>query len=366
MQADTRSPQHKPRLASMGRVTITSKGSKVTTQQQTERDDALMRVAELAEELIQTGLRNDGHALCVIEKIDKSDPHYRLCAALDELRALRGDEPAKPDREALIAEAEKPVPQGCTLGVGCDEYGICYAEAHGQPEQCGRNVPGDDYRKAAALLRASPAPEPEAFKRENRYIVIKRSHVHPMKEATLRQEMYELGISTVDCVVVEHDWPEYEPVWQMLENRVTGKPSPSRQPAQEVDPVEQMFEDWLAGTSESTDFAHEDKMSLLAEIRRLLSEAEARGRAQIAAGISEYCTTPPAKPDRYLEIWKEAKEVWLVTKTVDYRDDQAAAAVLRRHFEPSAEVIEAAKSRSADHPLSAPGIMRDHILKGDQ
>ena len=95
--------------------------------------------------------------------------------------------------EALIAEAEKPVPQGCTLGVGCDEYGICYAEAHGQPEQCGRNVPGDDYRKAAALLRASPAPEPEAFKRENRYIVIKRSHVHPMKEATLRQEMYELG-----------------------------------------------------------------------------------------------------------------------------------------------------------------------------
>ena len=96
MQADTSSPQHRPRLASMGRVTITAKGSNMTTQQQTERDDALMRVAELAEELIQTGLRNDGHALCVIEKPDKSDPHYRLCAALDELRALRGDVPAKP------------------------------------------------------------------------------------------------------------------------------------------------------------------------------------------------------------------------------------------------------------------------------
>lgn len=22
------------------------------------------------------------------------------------------------------------------MGVGCDEYGICYAEAHGQPAQC--------------------------------------------------------------------------------------------------------------------------------------------------------------------------------------------------------------------------------------
>jgi hypothetical protein len=24
----------------------------------------------------------------------------------------------------------------CTMGVGCDEYGVCYANAHGQPRQC--------------------------------------------------------------------------------------------------------------------------------------------------------------------------------------------------------------------------------------
>lgn len=24
----------------------------------------------------------------------------------------------------------------CSMGFGCDEYGICYAEAHGQPDQC--------------------------------------------------------------------------------------------------------------------------------------------------------------------------------------------------------------------------------------
>jgi len=24
----------------------------------------------------------------------------------------------------------------CSMGVGCDQHGVCYAEAHGQPEQC--------------------------------------------------------------------------------------------------------------------------------------------------------------------------------------------------------------------------------------
>lgn len=24
----------------------------------------------------------------------------------------------------------------CSLGVGCDEAGVCYADAHNQPEQC--------------------------------------------------------------------------------------------------------------------------------------------------------------------------------------------------------------------------------------
>lgn len=24
----------------------------------------------------------------------------------------------------------------CTMGVGCDEYGVCYADAHGEPERC--------------------------------------------------------------------------------------------------------------------------------------------------------------------------------------------------------------------------------------
>lgn len=26
----------------------------------------------------------------------------------------------------------------CTMGVGCDEAGVCYAAAHGEPERCPR------------------------------------------------------------------------------------------------------------------------------------------------------------------------------------------------------------------------------------
>jgi hypothetical protein len=35
-------------------------------------------------------------------------------------------------RDELIAR--------CDMGVGCDEAGVCYAEAHGQPERCPKSV----------------------------------------------------------------------------------------------------------------------------------------------------------------------------------------------------------------------------------
>lgn len=33
---------------------------------------------------------------------------------------------------------------GCTMGIGCDDYGVCYAEAHGRPEKCPRTPTGAD------------------------------------------------------------------------------------------------------------------------------------------------------------------------------------------------------------------------------
>lgn len=44
----------------------------------------LQSVEAAARNLINYGMRNNGQHLCVIEKQDRSDPHYRLCTVLEE------------------------------------------------------------------------------------------------------------------------------------------------------------------------------------------------------------------------------------------------------------------------------------------
>ncbi|MBX8475375.1 hypothetical protein K5D38_11335 [Pseudomonas cichorii] len=78
------------------------------------------------------------------------------------------------------------------------------------------------------------------FKRENRYIVIKRKDLSAAPFAALHSFLEHLQaledlLPVRQFVVVESDWPEYEPVWQMIERRVSGsstmsdelKPCPS-------------------------------------------------------------------------------------------------------------------------------------------
>lgn len=59
----------------------------------------------------------------------------------------------------------------------------------------------------------------EQFQREERYIVIKRKHLDEHDEETLREFLADREIGTVECVVIESDWPEYETVWGMIEQR---------------------------------------------------------------------------------------------------------------------------------------------------
>lgn len=66
------------------------------------------------------------------------------------------------------------------------------------------------------------------FKREERYVVFKLSRLDKNKFIRGKQ-LGCLGNSfiadaRVDCLVVESDWPEYEPVWEMIKARVTGAP----------------------------------------------------------------------------------------------------------------------------------------------
>jgi len=56
------------------------------------------------------------------------------------------------------------------------------------------------------------------FKREERYIVVKRKNIHPDTQNELREFLRLKQIAPIECVVVEHDWPIYEKVWGMIEN----------------------------------------------------------------------------------------------------------------------------------------------------
>lgn len=60
------------------------------------------------------------------------------------------------------------------------------------------------------------------FKREVRYTVIKHNQLTEAQMGFLKNCIHGEGIPTVECVVVESDWPEYEPVWDMLKKRAEG------------------------------------------------------------------------------------------------------------------------------------------------
>lgn len=68
------------------------------------------------------------------------------------------------------------------------------------------------------------------FKREARYIVIKTSDLAKVPTAYRSDLVDPLSrlqahLPNRDFVVVESDWPEYEPVWQMIEARMNGEPT---------------------------------------------------------------------------------------------------------------------------------------------
>lgn len=76
------------------------------------------------------------------------------------------------------------------------------------------------------------------FERENRYIVLKRKHLGQLPDELqirLKPALEDAAslLPKLDYVVVESDWPEYEPTWAAIEARVTGLPAERRQ----VEPI---------------------------------------------------------------------------------------------------------------------------------
>jgi len=83
------------------------------------------------------------------------------------------------------------------------------------------------------------------FQRDDRYIVIKRSdlaNVPANYRSALVDPIYPLlaHLPSRECLVIESDWPEYEPAWAAIERRVTGAPAPQPHP----EPIA-----WMVGTA---------------------------------------------------------------------------------------------------------------------
>lgn len=58
---------------------------------------------------------------------------------------------------------------------------------------------------------------------EDRYLVIKRKNIKPEDAQKLYGILNEMDLPEVSCVVVETDWPEFDPVCKMIEDRVKGE-----------------------------------------------------------------------------------------------------------------------------------------------
>ncbi|MFJ3121084.1 hypothetical protein ACIPI6_31660 [Pseudomonas protegens] len=85
--------------------------------------------------------------------------------------------------------------------------------------------------------------EPVPFKREDRYVVIKRSDLDklsPLDRDIVQSNLEHISailfgwnVPERECLVIESDWPEYAPAWAAIEARVTGQPAAKSQFDQE-------------------------------------------------------------------------------------------------------------------------------------
>lgn len=75
----------------------------------------------------------------------------------------------------------------------------------------------------------------EEFKREQRYVVVKISDINAAGCTQEERDAFNVlcdkvalyraraGKRPLECVVVESDWPEYEPTWEAIQRRMEGK-----------------------------------------------------------------------------------------------------------------------------------------------
>ena len=107
------------------------------------------------------------------------------------------------------------------------------------------------------------------FKREERYIVVKLKHLAGLQQAPLRNFLRENRVPQIECVVVEHDWPEYHLVWAMIEHRMAGKPVPNFNDWRRADELQQRL---TAADQEIADLRDELKAVSLGPCKMIVGD----------------------------------------------------------------------------------------------
>lgn len=143
----------------------------------------------------------------------------------DVLAARTNDRQLKDCPEGL-RELFKECPEELTLGRS--EYSQGFTNWwYGDSEACTYRI-SDNWPRACQI---EDDTQP-AFHREERYIVLKitdidkslsDAEVDTLRGICNKVEKYrgESGKRQFECVVVESDWPEYEPTWKSIEQRIT-------------------------------------------------------------------------------------------------------------------------------------------------
>ena len=165
---------------------------------------------------------------------------YSLSTSYSELRKEAAIEIMR--LRAKITEMEKQEPAGTLHDDGC----FVWRETAPPPEQlCG--LEDGALPRPRRKRRNQMSTE---FTREDRYIVFKMSDLgNSLKGDEIRRLAREYaeqrrlkGKKPLECVVVEKDWPEYEPTWKAIETRVVGTQA---QPVPSVPDEDAAFRDWL-------------------------------------------------------------------------------------------------------------------------
>ncbi len=174
---------------------------------------------------------------------EQCDTEFKLCIAKQQLAEAVGL--LKKLRPWMTRLAERNGDGDLAEAALLDDFLARHAQAEQQKAKPAtfydaiKNPP-----RIAPTLQLQAKGEPAGeFKREDRYIVIKRKDLVALHRdafgptqvaieafyAAIR--MIEVQLPRRDYLVIERDWPEYEPTWAAIQARVEGRAALATQPA---------------------------------------------------------------------------------------------------------------------------------------